>query len=196
MSFATSPESPALSKNRAAVPFVNNSWDRLSISASALKRPLTRAGRVGNRRAYLVNRDLRSVSSGSPSIVVVVMACLGLSSWGLRPSILSLTSFDSFHGPDQLCTTIVHSPNTSQCLTSALTPPRADLRGGNQSADSFAISRRIFMPSVTLCFFTKSHRVVRGLIEQKVLKLLTWTWIGGRVRVLWASLSEHGGEHS
>ena len=51
------------------------------------------------------------------------------------------------------------------------------------------------MPSVTLCFFAKSHQVVRGLIVQKVLKLLTWTWIG-RVRVLWASLSEYGGEHS
>jgi hypothetical protein len=31
---------------------------------------------------------------------------------------------------------------------SAFTPPRAALRGGNQSDDSFAISRRIFTPSV------------------------------------------------
>ena len=36
---------------------------------------------------------------------------------------------------------------------SALTPPRADLRGGNQSDDSFAISRRIFATSTTLCLF-------------------------------------------
>ena len=32
----------------------------------------------------------------------------------------------------------------------AFTPPRADLRGGNQSEDSFAMSRRIFAPSATL----------------------------------------------
>ena len=36
---------------------------------------------------------------------------------------------------------------------SAFTPPRADLRGGNQSEDSFAISRRIFAPPTTLCLF-------------------------------------------
>ena len=51
------------------------------------------------------------------------------------------------------------------------------------------------MPSATLCFFAKSHRVVRAPIIQKVLKLLTSTRIG-RVRGLWASLSKHGDERS
>ena len=51
------------------------------------------------------------------------------------------------------------------------------------------------MPSVTLCFFAKRRRVVRGLIIQKVLKLLTWTRIG-RVRVPWGSFSKHSGERS
>ena len=50
------------------------------------------------------------------------------------------------------------------------------------------------MPSVTLCVFAKSHHVVRGLIIQKVLKLLTSTVWVGRVRALRASLSMHGGE--
>jgi len=46
---------------------------------------------------------------------------------------------------------------------SALTPPRADLRGGNQSADSFATSRSIFTPSTTLCFFARRVQAVNGL---------------------------------
>ena len=50
------------------------------------------------------------------------------------------------------------------------------------------------MPSVTLCVFAKSHRVVEELIIQKVLKLLTSTVWVGRVRALRASLSMHGGE--
>ena len=49
MSFTTSPASPALSTNRAAVPFVNSSSDRFSISASALKSPFTGAGRTNER---------------------------------------------------------------------------------------------------------------------------------------------------
>ena len=49
MSFTTSPESPALSTNRVVVPFANNSSDRLSISASALKDRLK--GRTGRAPA-------------------------------------------------------------------------------------------------------------------------------------------------
>ena len=41
----------------------------------------------------------------------------------------------------------------------AFTPPRAALRGGNQSEDSLAISRRIFKPSPVLCLFAGSHRL-------------------------------------
>ena len=107
MSFTTSPESLALSTNRAAVPFANSSWDRLSISTSALKILSTSAGRENNRRTYLVNSVLRSVSSGSPSIVVVVMVCLSLSSWGLRLLIFSLTSLNSCHCSCQLCTSLL-----------------------------------------------------------------------------------------
>ena len=42
------------------------------------------------------------------------------------------------------------------------------------------------MLSTTLCFFARSHRVVGGLIIQKVLRPLTLTWIwitSGRGRV-------------
>ena len=49
------------------------------------------------------------------------------------------------------------------------TPPRADLRGGSQSEDSFAISRSIFTPSVTLCLFARNSEVVKGLTTRKVL---------------------------
>ena len=106
MSFTTSPESLALSTNRATVPFANNSSDRLPISANVLKRALKlRAGRASDIQAYLVNSALRSVSSGSPSIVDVTMAFLSLSSWGLRLSIFSLTSLNSCHRPNQPCTT-------------------------------------------------------------------------------------------
>ena len=105
MSFTTSPESLALSMNPAAVPFANSSCDRLPISANVLKRVLARAGRASDLQAYLVNSALRFVSSRSPSIVDVVMACLSLSSWGLRFSIFSLTSLNSCHRPHQLCTT-------------------------------------------------------------------------------------------
>ena len=52
----------------------------------------------------------------------------------------------------------------------------ADLGEGNQSADSFAMSRNIFAPSVNLCFFAESHRAVDGLTPQ-VLNQLTSTWI-------------------
>jgi len=42
---------------------------------------------------------------------------------------------------------------TSQCLMSALIPPRAALRGGNQSDDSFAMSKSILTPSTVFCAF-------------------------------------------
>ena len=46
---------------------------------------------------------------------------------------------------------------------SALTPPRADLRGGNQSADSFATSRRIRAPPATLCkLFAERSRAIQS----------------------------------
>jgi len=41
---------------------------------------------------------------------------------------------------------------------SALTPPRADLRGGNQSDDSFATSRRILAPSTVLRLFAVNRQ--------------------------------------
>ena len=50
---------------------------------------------------------------------------------------------------------------------SAFTPPRADLRGGNQSADSFATSGRIFALSTTLCFFARRFRAVGGLAPDR-----------------------------
>ena len=43
---------------------------------------------------------------------------------------------------------------TSKCLMSALTPPRADLRGGHQSDDSFAMSKSIVKMSTALCTFS------------------------------------------
>jgi len=49
---------------------------------------------------------------------------------------------------------------------SALTHPRADLSGGNASDDSFAMSRRILTPLVTLCAFPGIVRVLNpGIIE-------------------------------
>ena len=47
-----------------------------------------------NRRAYLINRLRRPVSSGSLSIAVVVMFFLSLSNWGLSSLISSLTSLE------------------------------------------------------------------------------------------------------
>jgi len=41
------------------------------------------------------------------------------------------------------------------------------LSGGNQSADSFATSRRIFKPSATLCFFARILQVIRGPIPRR-----------------------------
>ena len=46
---------------------------------------------------------------------------------------------------------------------SALTPPRADLRGENQSEDSFAISSRIFKAFPVLCLLARSFRAVKGV---------------------------------
>src|SRR6266478_2067091 len=52
---------------------------------------------------------------------------------------------------------------------SAFTPPRADLRGGNQSADSLT-SRRIFASS---CSFARTFQAVRGVTPRKVSNPLT-----------------------
>ena len=79
---------------------------------------------------------------------------------------------------------------------SAVTPPRADLRGGSQSEDSFEISRRIFTQSVILCPFAESRRAANELIARKVpLDPLTSAWI--RVaprgsRIFQTPLSKHG----
>jgi len=79
---------------------------------------------------------------------------------------------------------------------SAFTPPRADLRGGNQSEDSFATSRRIFKAFPVLCLFAGGFRAVRGPNQlSEGYKPLTSTLV--RVtprprRVCWTSLSEHG----
>ena len=37
-------------------------------------------------------------------------------------------------------------------------PPRHDLRGGQASADSFTISKSIFVPSMSRCFFAMQIR--------------------------------------
>ena len=50
---------------------------------------------------------------------------------------------------------------------SAFTPPRADLRGGNQSAGSFIMSRRIFAQSASLCFFANNFQMIRGLTPRE-----------------------------
>ena len=60
---------------------------------------------------------------------------------------------------------------------SAVTPPRADLRGGSQSEDSFEISRRIFTQSVILCLFAESRWATNELAAQKALDPLTSAWI-------------------
>jgi hypothetical protein len=40
-------------------------------------------------------------------------------------------------------------------------PPKHDLRGGNASEDSFAISSNIFAASMNRCFFAGDHQRVR-----------------------------------
>ena len=39
-------------------------------------------------------------------------------------------------------------------------PPKQDLRGGKKSADSFAMSRNAFVPSMTRCFFAAGNQWV------------------------------------
>ena len=85
--------------------------------------------------------------------------------------------------------------DTSECLMSAFTPPRAALRGGNQSADSFAISRRISAQPMTLCFFAGKSKIINMLTVQTRMDELTTPDImivprGAENR--WTSLSEHG----
>jgi len=92
MSFATTLESPPLSKNRATVPFANSFPDSCSIFSNVLERQLGVVGAVVNLCTHLANSLRRFVSSGSPSTVDVVMLCLSLSNWGMRSPIFSLTS--------------------------------------------------------------------------------------------------------
>ena len=61
----------------------------------------------------------------------------------------------------------------------ALTPPRADLRGGNQSDDSFATSRAIFTRFAILCLFAGRRRTIKELCARMVLNPLT----SARIRV-------------
>ena len=51
---------------------------------------------------------------------------------------------------------------TSQCLMTALTPPRADLRGGNQSDDSFPMPNSTLAQSPALCTFSTDCQNFRG----------------------------------
>ena len=37
-------------------------------------------------------------------------------------------------------------------------PPKQDLRGGHASADSFAMSKIIFVPSMNRCFFAVGNQ--------------------------------------
>ena len=175
MSRTTFSESFALPMNGATVPFSSNSSDCFSISSNALQGPLVKAGGAGSRGSHLVNSLRRP--SGSPSTVVVVMSRLNLYSWGLRYPIFSSTFLNSCDHPCQPCATVIHSTNTSKRLMRALTPPRAGLRGGNQSADSSAMSRRIFASSVAFCFFAGTSRAVGGLTLWRVLNPLTSTLI-------------------
>jgi len=92
MSFATTLESSPLSKNRATGPFANSFSDISSIFSNALQQQLGAVGAVVNLCTHLANPPRRSVSSGSPSTVDVVMLCLSLSNWGMRSPIFSLTS--------------------------------------------------------------------------------------------------------
>ena len=140
-------------------------------------RTIDEGGRNRQLGTHLVNSLRRPASSGSPSTVVVVMFCLNLSSWGSRPPTFSLTFLDPCEPLCQSCTAVVHSTNTSKRLMRALTPPRAELRGGNQSADSSATSRRIFASFASLCFFAGRSRAVRGLTPRRVLDPLTSTLI-------------------
>ena len=149
-----------MSVNRVVVLFVKNFWDNSSIFLNVLQRRLGVVGAGINQSTYVVNPLRRFVSSGSPSTVVVVMFCLNLSSWGRSSSIFSLTSSHCCGRPCQFW-------KMANRLMSAFTPPRADLRGGNQPADSFATSRSIFAPSTTFCLFARRTRAVNGLAWSK-----------------------------
>ena len=63
---------------------------------------------------------------------------------------------------------------------SAFTPPRAALRGGNQSDDSFAISRRIFVPSVALCLLAVKRQGIAA--KNNTPTHMGWDW--GSLRCL------------
>ena len=78
---------------------------------------------------------------------------------------------------------------------SAVTPPRADLRGGNQSEDSFAMLEATFTASGILCLFAGNRRAFQRTGGRKVLNLLTSTRIRATPRgsgVRQTSLSKHG----
>jgi len=112
MSFTTSLESSPLSTNRAATPFDFSASDRFSISSNALRGLLAGPGGTRDGRAYLVNSLRRSVSPGSPSIVVVVMFCLNLAKRGSRSLIFPLTSSNSCGRLCQVCVASINSSNT------------------------------------------------------------------------------------
>ena len=76
-------------------------------------KTIRKGKRARNWRAYLVNSTRRPVSSGSPSIVVVMMFCLSLSNWGLRAPTFSFTSSNCCERSVQLCTALIYLANTS-----------------------------------------------------------------------------------
>ena len=112
MSPTTSFESLSLSANRAKAFFANSFCDDSSICLNVLRQPLRLVATVVNRCTHLVNPTRRSVSSGSPSIVVVVMCCLNLSNCGISSPIFSVTSSNCCGRLCQFNAMAVHSRNT------------------------------------------------------------------------------------
>ena len=69
-------------------------------------------------------------------------------------------------------------------------PPKHDLRGGNQSDDSFAISRTIFVASMSRCFFTvESHEI----LNETTASIRTRAWPSPRLTSRRASFSKEVG---
>ena len=51
---------------------------------------------------------------------------------------------------------------------SALMQPKHDLRGGNASDDSFAMSKSVFAPSMNRCFFAAGSYEVWTMIIARI----------------------------
>ena len=150
MRLTTSCESLDLSRNPATVFFSNKAWDRFPIFSKELDATLeqesgeTRRSSPGEFCASLLFLEVNAVH-GRDVVFQLLQPWDQL--FGLLLDIFVLL------GGCQSRVEEAGSGLTSQCLTSALTPPRADLRGGNQSDDSFATSKSILMPLTALCTF-------------------------------------------